>query len=99
MKLLTMLLMVFELVACSAPAPDTDVCVVNALQSRMKCYNLARDYDDDGNIKPTASPTYKPCQNCEAVDKHIVTDSIGFQNLKAFANQINYRLNQCESGQ
>ena len=99
MKLLTTLLMAFSLFACSNPAPDADICVTNIKKGHKKCYNLARDYYEDGTLKPTASPTYKPALTLSDFDKEISTDLKGFQNIKILTTQIEYRLNECENQQ
>jgi len=54
----------------------------------MKCYNLLRDYDDNGLRKPDALPEFRDLVDLESVNKYICTDPDGFVNLKAWINQI-----------
>ena len=94
-KLLTTLLIASSISACSVPAPNTDICLTNVLNGNMKCYNLSRDYDADGRLKPNAQATYKPARAMSDMDKLFCTDANGFENLKIFSRQVRDQLNEC----
>ena len=79
-----MLLIIFSLGCANIPKPDTNLCIVNALAHNQKCYNLLRDYDDDGRLFATAKPLYKPANTIEDLNKNACTDPDGLANLKAF---------------
>lgn len=48
---------------------------MNAPDRVRKCYNLKRDYGDDGFLKPDAKPTYRPNATIEDLNKALVLDS------------------------
>jgi hypothetical protein len=84
-------LMVFSLllIGCaSVPRPNTDICIVNAPAKHRKCYNLLKDYDDEGNLKPGAAASYKPASKIEDLNKNATTDPKGLANLKAYLRKL-----------
>lgn len=93
-KLLTVLLLAFETSACAfgnkLPArPDSDACVVNAEEGRQKCFNMKTDFDDNGNLLPTAKPFYKPALTVKDVDKATCFDvEKSLPNLKVYLNEL-----------
>lgn len=68
--------------------PDTDICVNNPQLEHKKCYNLRRDYDEEGQLKPGAVPSFKPLLSLADVEKDISTDPDGWANLKAYIRQL-----------
>jgi hypothetical protein len=95
---LILLSIIFELGSCGIPRPDTDLCVVNVGGGHQKCYNLKKDYDDEGNRDPSAKPTYKPVTKIEDLDKLICTDADGFASLKAYINSVKEEFKKCKEG-
>jgi hypothetical protein len=87
-KLPTLLLTACSLAACGVPRPDTDLCVVNAEAKHRKCYNLSRDYDDDGLLIPGAVPSFRPAVSVDDLNKNICTDPDGWANLKAYIKKL-----------
>jgi hypothetical protein len=65
---------VFSLWAC-ADRPDVDLCIINAPNKNRKCFNLAKDYQDDGSLKPGAMPVYRATSTIEDLNKSLVLDS------------------------
>lgn len=55
--------------------PDTDMCIVNAPNKVRKCYNLSKDYTDDGALKPGAVPVYRAVVSIDDLNKFLVIDS------------------------
>jgi hypothetical protein len=90
MKLLIVLLITSSVVVSCANVerPDTDLCVVNAPAGHQKCYNLKRDYNNDGKRRKDAAPKFKPAKSIDDLNKSICTDADGFANLKAFVNEL-----------
>lgn len=72
---LTALLIAGSLAGCGVPRPDADLCIVNAPNLNRKCYNLKRDYDDDGSLKPGAVPTYRANATVQDLNKALLIDS------------------------
>lgn len=83
------------LVACSVPRPDTDICIANAPEKHLKCYNLKKDYDNNGERDPNAKPTYKPFAQIEDVNKFALTDPDGLANLKIYLQDLRARYKDC----
>lgn len=84
--------------ACSAISqPDTDMCVVNEPGLHLICYNLKRDYDKNGVLKPGAVETIKPIQSLTDLNKYVVTDPVGFEHLKTFVQEMRDEMKRCES--
>jgi hypothetical protein len=94
-----MLFLAFStLTACSSiKRPDTNLCVVNAVASHLTCYNMLRDYQDDGMIKPDAKPTIIPVDDLSDLNKFITTDPEGFARLKLYVKELRtYYQNGCK---
>lgn len=72
--------------------PDTDVCLVNAQLLHETCYNLLRDYNDDGTLKPDAKPIVRQYVDAAAMlgalNKGIRTDPDGWAHLKAYIREL-----------
>lgn len=99
-KALILHLTAYSLVfGCSIQRPDTDLCVVNAPDRHQKCYNLKKDYNDDGKLNPSAKPTFKPAVTVEDLNKNICTDPDGFANLKTYVKELRHAYEQCKAGQ
>lgn len=62
MRLLMMSLAIFSLCACvhEPIRPNTYVSGLNGPDMWLEGYNLLRDYDADGNLKPDAKKNYYP---------------------------------------
>lgn len=92
MQLPMMLLISFSIFAAGCAGverPDTDICIANAPAKHLKCYNMKRDYNDDGRLKKDAKPFFKPFSKIEDVNKFMLTDpEKGIPNLKAFINDM-----------
>ncbi len=88
-KLLVLLLMELSLSACSTvPRPDTNIGVVNNELHKIGGYNLLKDYDDNGNLNPNATPWTRPVNSAADLDKNICTDPDGWANLKAYIRML-----------
>jgi hypothetical protein len=88
----TLCLMIFSLVVLSGcgsvERPDTDMCVVNVPGEYLYCYNLKRDYTDEGVRKKEALPTYRPLKVLNDVNKYTCTDPQGMGNLKVYIKEL-----------
>lgn len=60
MMLLGTLSLLLAVTSCrsAVPRPDTSLCIVNVPKLHEKCYNFKTDYDDNGDLKPDAKPTF-----------------------------------------
>lgn len=84
------------LTACNeVKRPDTDLCVLNTFASppHGTCFNLLRDYNDDGTRKRNAQPTIKIVNTIADINKVIYTDPQGWANFKAYVNQLKEEAN------
>jgi hypothetical protein len=84
------------LVSCggTVPRPDTNLCVINSEVGKMKCFNLLRDYTDEGKIKPDAQGMYRDIPDVNSINKHICTDPGGFIELKTYIKLLREELNK-----
>ncbi len=97
MRLSTTLLISFSLSACGVPKPDTDICGVNSEANHKLCYNLKKDYDNNGNRKPDAKPKVVEIQSLHDLNKNICTDPDGFENLLAYIKEMREKLKDCRN--
>lgn len=104
MKLTRLLILLWaagSLSACGIPRPDADLCIVNAPNQNRKCYNLKRDYNADGSLRPGAKPTYRPNATIEDLNKSLVLDSPdgfpeGIARMKAWVRKLR-EASKCEA--
>ncbi len=68
--------------------PDADLCLINYPGKKLTCYNLARDYGEDGNIKPGVQPHFKPAPDLESVNKHVIMSPQDFGKFKAYVKKL-----------
>jgi hypothetical protein len=68
--------------------PDADLCVVNAPGKKLTCYNLEKDYNDDGQIKPGIQPHFKPATDLDALNKHVAMSAADFAKFKAYIKKL-----------
>lgn len=104
-------------VACSILAgcggvdrPHILDCIVNAKAKNRKCYQLDKDYNDDGSLKAGAVPVYRPNATLDDLDKVFTVDSVdpevpasnGFVDalagLKAWVKQLMNHYANCKAG-
>lgn len=76
------------LASCGIPRPDTTLCVVNGPAKHRKCYNVARDYNEDGSLKAGAKATFLPAASVGDLNKNICTDPDGWANFKAYVKKL-----------
>lgn len=100
---------VFSLLAgCGGvPKPHILVCIVNAPGKVRKCFQIDKDYNDDGSLKAGAVPVYRPVATVSDLNKAFTVDSVepsatGFEDalagLKTYLKQIQNRLANCQAG-
>lgn len=72
--------------------PDALICVNNVPALHKKCYNLLKDYDDNGALLPGAVATiiqYKTADEMLAgVNKDVNTPPDGWANIKAYIRAL-----------
>lgn len=83
------LLIAFSFGGCAKlKRPDTDLCGINVPGLELRCYNLLKDYNDDGSRKKDAKPKQIFFESKEAMldglNKFIGTDPVGLAHLKAY---------------
>lgn len=98
MQLQKMLWVSFSLLIAgcgSIDRPDTDLCVVNDPGHHLICYNLKRDYDKNGSLKPGAVPMIKPIESIADLNKDVCTDPSGFEHLKTYVQEMKDAMKRC----
>lgn len=98
MKLVMTLLMgystILVLTSCaSIKRPNVDLCIVNAPNKVRKCYNMERDYDENGRLIRGAKAVYRKNESVEDLNKGLFVDSDtgpedGLARLKAYIKEL-----------
>lgn len=91
MKQSTKHLIIFSLFSAGCagiPRPDTNLCIVNAMEAHKKCYNMKRDYTANGTLKAEAEPSYTIIEDIKDLDKHLCIDPDGTAKLKAYLRKL-----------
>ncbi len=94
---LILILTVFEIGCSTIPKPHSDLCVANAPNQTRKCYWTDKDYDNNGNLLPTAVANYQPMTSINDVNKWTMTDPDSWANLKAYLKDLEQELAACNS--
>lgn len=90
MPQLILLLMVFSFFSagCGIDRPDADLCIINAPNKILKCYNMKRDYDDDGHLLTNAKAIYKSAATVEDLNKGLFVEVNHIAPLKTYIEQL-----------
>lgn len=83
-------------IGCGVERPDTNLYVVNAPFEQAKGYNLKRDYDSEGNLKPGAKAIVIKVNSHYDLNKFVCTDPTGFANLKAYLQKMREAYRNCQ---
>ena len=84
------------LTGCGVERPDTNLYVVNAPGGYAKGYNMKRDYDANGQLKPDAKAIKIKAEEIYDLNKFICTDPTGFANLKAYVQKMREAYKDCQ---
>ena len=77
--------------------PDTNVFVVNVPAMHLKGYNLKRDYNENGDLKPGAKAMIIPISSLQDLNKKVVTDANGYANLMSSYRTLRQDLEECNA--
>ena len=88
-------------VACAGgpQRPDTNIYQIIVSDDGMEAYgyNMLRDYDSEGNLKPDAKPVVIPLSSLKDLRKWYGTDPTGMKNLKVYLKDVrNYAKEHCK---
>lgn len=97
-----MLLLISSLGCASIPRPDTDLCGINAASDNgavphKRCYNIKKDYDDNGNRKSSAVPKIVPLASLMDLNKNMCTDPKGYENLLVTIKNLRAEYQACQN--
>lgn len=95
MRLLAIFLIGSIHVGC-AGVPKGWACVYNAHRGYNLCYNLEKDFDTNGDIKPGIKGQKVPIQSLDDMHARVNFDPDSYASLKAFILKQRYR---CEEKQ
>jgi hypothetical protein len=108
MRLIALLSISSILAGCAdlgVKPPNTDWMHVNAPGKRLRGYNLATDYDADGNRLPGAKAIVTPVSSLDDLNGWACTNPDGeaeikraYQQMKAKVADLNARLQSCQRG-
>lgn len=83
-KLLAIFLIAILSACAGIPKPEGLGCVAFAKRNYSICYDLSKDFDEDGNVVPGARGQKVPL-TVQAIDRHVHFDPDSYASLKAFA--------------
>ena len=86
-----MRLMILSLVfsGCAAiERPSAHVCVVNAYAEHIKCYNLATDYDENGQLKKSANAKFGPAKTVMDLNKGVWMSNSDWAKVKVWISEL-----------
>lgn len=85
--------------ACAGiPKPQGDACVLFPEKGRKLCYDLAKDFDSNGDLYPNVVGKRVPLTT-ESINKNVCVDPDSFASLKAFALKHKERCEELQKGQ
>lgn len=84
--------MALSLCACSSiPRPVGLICVVHVLEGYNNCFDMQKDFDENGQIISGHAGTHIAMD----LNNHVNLDANSFANLKAYALKIKARYDTC----
>lgn len=107
-----LILVVSSLSSCGkdAPKPHILACIVNAPAKHRKCYQLDKDYNDDGSLKAGAVPVIRANASLEDLNKAFTIDAVepevpasnglvdALASFKAYLKMLRNRFANCIAG-
>lgn len=87
MRKLTTLCLAFS--GCAAiERPNAHLCVVNAYAEHIKCYNVATDYDDNGELKKSANAKFGPAKTVMDLNKGVWMSNSDWAKVKIWIHEL-----------
>ncbi len=80
------------LAGCGVPRPDTELCIVNLPAKHLTCYNMSRDYGQDGQLLPGVRAHFMPIPS---LNKYLVIDPTSLGHLKAYLQILREEHSKC----
>ena len=82
---LGMIVVFLGIIGCAGvQRPDADICGVNAKSSKLRCYNIKNDFNDDGTRKPDAQPVNKKISSLNDLNGGIYVSPADFEKFKVW---------------
>jgi hypothetical protein len=93
-----LLLFAANIVGCAAiQRPDAWVCGINGKSKKMLCYNLKKDYDEDGTLKAGAEPLEKKDVSLQSLTGGLYFSSEDTKKIKVWLQDMrDYAKNHCQ---
>ena len=64
--------------------PEGQICLVDASRSRLLCYDMVRDLDQNSRVKDEAKATRVPVASIQDLDKATVFNAESWANVKTW---------------
>lgn len=77
------------LVGCAGvQRPDADICGVNASASKLHCYNLKKDYSNDGTLLANSVAKDKPISSLQDLNAGIYFSPTDVEKVKVWISDM-----------
>ena len=80
---------------CGVKPPEGKICLYDAPRERSLCYDVAKDLDSSGRVKPDAKMLVIENVKAETLDKHTHFDPESWSNVRKWMQKTRDRLEQC----
>lgn len=89
MKRLMMLLNICSLVGCAGvQRPDANICGINAVSSNLRCYNIRKDYNNDGILDANAKPVIVPLSGLNDLNAGAYLSPLDLEKVKVWLGDL-----------
>lgn len=82
--------MSFSLLSCSSGVerPDAQLCVLNAVDHQLRCYNVKDDYTAAGKLRIDAKPVVREVLGLEDLHRMTCVDPDGLAEIKRYILEL-----------
>jgi len=94
-KLTTLWMICFITSSCSkVKRPDAYICGINSKSVELRCYNILKDFSDDGTMKPDAKPMIQPISGLDQLNAGVFMFPKEFEKVKVWLQDLRDYSNQ-----
>jgi hypothetical protein len=81
----------------SVKRPDAYICGINSKSKELRCYNILKDFNDDGSMKPEAKPMIQPLSGLDQLNSSVMMFPKEFEKVKVWLQDLrDWSNNHCK---